>query len=1281
MPGTTGSSGSSPSGGYGSQRGSDALAEAQRKKTMRRGFFAIATLGALVFAAVWNPPISSQHSFTKASDYRMERESGCTNSGKGCHGSESAYTDFNAYHPNAKCTTCHDYQGVGCIPCHAPSEHECQVCHDGTMQAAPDRVKLTDPYPRGHYRETTHTAMGTDYKQAVRGAISGEASARCKDCHSRDLGAAHTGVPEVAKSEYGADIGCGECHSDTRAYGQVQVLNDWESRECEACHKPKSSAPMHRADVATPVRAKDPQGCADTGAGCHDSLNLHKLHADAPRNCSGAAKKGEPGCHDLKQEAHLPAAKTCGGRTNTACHKGYGVDGFTHLKDRDLHAPTSTVPAADTAFYSTACGDCHDIQTNGTSLVDEHALPTSSKTTEPGDNCRNCHNDPASSAAIAAGWENRNTTSACEDCHGAEGLPAAHEGDLESLHSPAGSDGCASTGWGCHPTNNLIEVGAPTTDANLHRDCLRCHDRTASDGNIAYDPTRRTCGSGRDCHQASGQYNPDTAVHAGGSTVNGTDAKHTVTAALTGRVLVDQASGVSATCGDCHGARLGTEHARTSSAIASGSGTACQRCHSRSASTGAVVKASWPTRTGSNACAACHGTSGVNVLHHEIDVSHLGSELTTTGAYQPGTCAKAGCHSTADLRKLHKTDGCVTSGCHQATGDIMGLGITSCGGTNPERSCHVGIHSATTGNDPENHLAGAAQESATYNEPVSGLSVPCKTCHQMYLGMEHQRVNSALSTASAGLCAGCHDHNATTKNVVATQWPTRDSDEACTACHGHEDLPEPHGRADSVHTASEVATNDVETAGSCVVSGCHQSTDVRRLHRAVGCAIEGCHQSTGDIAGKRIMRCGGTDAATGCHVGFSAANHNQDHSIDLTGTVNGVDYSVGANIGCVGCHQRDLRLEHSLALKAGSMEGGGSSNCHVCHAQNDDPNAGAFSGLSAVKTAIATHDRRCIACHNSGTASDGPTATASPHKVIATDTITQPVGSVWADPFDDWKAAFASESGGGHNALPGTAVGSASTKEFPVTTATVGGTEYVWALAPNTSTTLWLQPSVYPTSSVNSTESIQHLRVTCSDCHTLPADMAGPQGAAVKIQIDPDYAQTEWANPTPGTYQFNTHSGPVAPPSVGATNPAGYKPVICFKCHSVFYGGAPSLTATQVGGNSLHRTHASRANIYCTSCHLRIPHAWKRPRLLVNTADTTSAAGPDMAPYIQLSGSFVNTLTGEFKGLQGMKLRSYVTPAQVSRDNCATGGCYTGSATTTNHPVPAKGQTTGWSYW
>ncbi|MDP2401348.1 MAG: hypothetical protein Q8M66_05155 [Actinomycetota bacterium] len=188
------------------------------------GFYELGGVVALVFAMTWNPPTGKVHEFISASDYNPSRESGCTNSGDGCHGFEESHGDFNAHHPETDCGTCHEYQDVGCIPCHSPSQREYEPCHDGSMPGAVDCVRLTDPAPGGHYNEAAHTAVGTDMTQIVRVREGGKAGAVCTDCHSRDLCQSQTGIPEVEGSPYGPDIGCGECHNDERRALQAKWL-------------------------------------------------------------------------------------------------------------------------------------------------------------------------------------------------------------------------------------------------------------------------------------------------------------------------------------------------------------------------------------------------------------------------------------------------------------------------------------------------------------------------------------------------------------------------------------------------------------------------------------------------------------------------------------------------------------------------------------------------------------------------------------------------------------------------------------------------------------------------------------------------------------------------------------------------------------------------------------------------------------------------------------------------------------------------------------------------
>ncbi|MDP2233841.1 MAG: hypothetical protein Q8K89_09410, partial [Actinomycetota bacterium] len=608
--------------------------------------------------------------------------------------------------------------------------------------------------------------------------------------------------------------------------------------------------------------------------------------------------------------------------------------------------------------------------------------------------------------------------------------------------------------------------------------------------------------------------------------------------------------------------------------------------------------------------------------------------------------------------------GCTTLGCHSATGDIRGLDVASCGGNDPQVSCHVDAHRAVDGNDTENHLAGDAQRGAVLTDTVSGLSMPCVTCHTMLLGNEHTRPNSSIASGAGDVCERCHDRSAETRAVVEGEWPGRDTDKACAACHGTPAVPVPHSAITTAHAAVERSTDGTATPGACKRSGCHATIDIRRLHRAKSCAIPGCHSTAGDIRGLNLRSCGGNDPAVSCHNGFYAGQHFVSHSSELTGTVNGVTYRTGENIGCFGCHISDLRTDHRANLLAGAMEGGGATSCGVCHANPDDTTGrGAYATLPAVTAAISARDHRCVACHASGSAADGPSAVASPHKAISSAT-TLPPSAVWADPLDEWRAAFDATTGGGHNVLPYDLVGGSQDKQFPRTLFLIDGRTYGWTLPPNSGLRQWLFPSVYP--QATDATSIQHINIECDDCHLMPTDPVGPQGAATRIWIDPDYSQTEYANPTRDYFQFDPFNLDPAHPA----NPAGVKPVICFKCHSLYSGSIEGTTAP--GGAALHRSHVKHTTYNpvvdrqyygskCIDCHTRIPHAWKRPRLLVRTIVATDGVTPDAYPYVP---------TG-YDGLIAVKLLDFTNPANLRTSSCVTGGCYAAHKPTT-HPLQSE---------
>ena len=267
------------------------------------------------------------HNFTTGSDAVASGDAGCTNSGTGCHGADATRDSFVTYHPTTGCTTgaCHTsaskagYAGNG----------DCQSCHNASYAGAPARAHLGTQ----HYNETTHTATGL----TATVNSGGTASATCATCHNGATGLVgqHTNIPAVAGSPYGTTVACVECHSDTRANGNAQVLANWTNNTCADCHAAGSSAPQHAA-TAPVVTATSAESCGASGTNCHTTYDVHALHKNAAGGCTLA------GCHDATKQALKPTLKTCG--SGGACHTTLKAD--TSHYDAALHAPTNAAQAS-----------------------------------------------------------------------------------------------------------------------------------------------------------------------------------------------------------------------------------------------------------------------------------------------------------------------------------------------------------------------------------------------------------------------------------------------------------------------------------------------------------------------------------------------------------------------------------------------------------------------------------------------------------------------------------------------------------------------------------------------------------------------------------------------------------------------------------------------------------------------------------------------------------------------------------------------------------------------
>ncbi|MDO8964858.1 MAG: cytochrome c3 family protein [Coriobacteriia bacterium] len=118
--------------------------------------------------------------------------------------------------------------------------------------------------------------------------------------------------------------------------------------------------------------------------------------------------------------------------------------------------------------------------------------------------------------------------------------------------------------------------------------------------------------------------------------------------------------------------------------------------------------------------------------------------------------------------------------------------------------------------------------------------------------------------------------------------------------------------------------------------------------------------------------------------------------------------------------------------------------------------------------------------------------------------------------------------------------------------------------------------------------------MTCTDCHSGGsfAQAKGPHGSSVKHMLDPNYP-SDWASA--GIDYIDSPNG-MYPSNI-----------ICAKCHDFTLGDNRVHRAggiSRTGGEPVHslgNNHSDGAR--CNSCHVGIPHGWKRPRLLGYSSD------------------------------------------------------------------------------
>lgn len=173
----------------------------------------------------------------------------------------------------------------------------------------------------------------------------------------------------------------------------------------------------------------------------------------------------------------------------------------------------------------------------------------------------------------------------------------------------------------------------------------------------------------------------------------------------------------------------------------------------------------------------------------------------------------------------------------------------------------------------------------------------------------------------------------------------------------------------------------------------------------------------------------------------------------------------------------------------------------------------------------------------------------------------------------DMAYEFNPDNQSGHNVL-----GADTT--WPKTSFVVNGNTRTWSFPTGSFT----NPTINGSTVTMSTS----YKLTCSDCHAFSGnaagDPSGPHGSSVQYILRWGSGSTPWYTTTLTNW--------AAPQN------------ICNRCHTR-------------ASNNVH-TDGNHNNYTCERCHVRIPHGYKRPRLLVRY-------GTDPAPYATTtSGSLVN---------------------------------------------------------
>ncbi len=509
-------------------------------------------------------------------------------------------------------------------------------------------------------------------------------------------------------------------------------------------------------------------------------------------------------------------------------------------------------------------------------------------------------------------------------------------------------------------------------------------------------------------------------------------------------------------------------------------------------------------------------------------------------------------------------------------------------GSSSEASVAAGYAAPFAWNDRDVQAEFARSSAHPTQIAASGASLTCVGCHNVHMTEEGSgswvasRAADPTNTKNVPasfteFCLGCHTATApsatistdtlvpydvgfssvsapyfsgwdkTTAGFEATasgHYTTSGTKALCENCH------DPHGSDFARLTAwTRPASATTLTAGSRE----NTSTTLSREENL-------CYQCHGNgTTGKQAPGAKNVATAMGLSYAHTAEDYSGRHSDTETASDLG---GTNRHAECVDCHDPHVtRKEGGTALHT---EGSSTVGAAVYGAYGSEPtwiatNWAAPTSYAAERLSDEDTDYEaylCFKCHSSNT--------------------SQPTSQT------DIALEFNPSNYSAHNV-----------------TARAQGVKTSFNVKPEGSSTTQSVSWAFPTQGVFRSGWDKDSMMTCTHCHTnSTADAKGPHGSSAEWLIDPAYSR-DWKTVgiySSGTYGMGYNSGSS---TYDATD------VICAKCHDL--NGTGNQWSNTGHTRSAHYI-SHKDEKYCVNCHIKIPHGWKRPRLLgYNTDDSAYA--------------------------------------------------------------------------